>query len=170
MSHVIRIPPEIYARLERHAKGFDTPANVIERLLDHYEGVAKSQPSRDTSPMDRSRDNTKYQFNGQEYGKGRLVLAVVQQYVLDNPDTTFAELQSVFPRQLQGSIGVFNEFSEVSRKYGNKNHKRHFIKDTELVKLSDCTIAVSTEWGAGNFPGFLLHLEELGFDVSPVYD
>jgi len=39
MSQVIRIPSKIYFRLTQHAVGFDTPANVIEKLLNHYEGV-----------------------------------------------------------------------------------------------------------------------------------
>lgn len=32
-----------------------------------------------------AKDRTKYIFNGNTYGKGRLVLAVVEQYVSDNP-------------------------------------------------------------------------------------
>ncbi|MCU7960569.1 MAG: hypothetical protein KZQ58_11360 [gamma proteobacterium symbiont of Bathyaustriella thionipta] len=38
MSPVIRISDEIYARLEKHVEGFDTPTGVIEKLLNHYEG------------------------------------------------------------------------------------------------------------------------------------
>ena len=41
MSQVIRIPSKIYFRLTQHAVGFDTPANVIEKLLNHYEGVGQ---------------------------------------------------------------------------------------------------------------------------------
>ncbi|EOV6289358.1 hypothetical protein ACN93C_004582 [Vibrio parahaemolyticus] len=37
MSQVIRISDEIYRRLESHAVGFDTPQNIIEKLLDFYE-------------------------------------------------------------------------------------------------------------------------------------
>jgi hypothetical protein len=36
---VIRISDSLHKRLEKHAIGFDTPANVIERLLDKVEGV-----------------------------------------------------------------------------------------------------------------------------------
>ena len=36
---VVRLPDRLYKRLEAHAKGFDTPTNVIERLLNEYEGV-----------------------------------------------------------------------------------------------------------------------------------
>ena len=37
MSQVIRIPDHVFKRLETYAKGFDTPGNVIERMLDFYE-------------------------------------------------------------------------------------------------------------------------------------
>ena len=36
---MIRVSPQLYKRLESHARGFDTPAEVITRLLDEYEGV-----------------------------------------------------------------------------------------------------------------------------------
>ena len=37
MSPVIRLSDSIYKSLEAHAIGFDTPSNVIERLIDFYE-------------------------------------------------------------------------------------------------------------------------------------
>jgi len=36
MAPVIRIPESLYKRLENLAEGFDTPANVIEKLLNQY--------------------------------------------------------------------------------------------------------------------------------------
>ncbi|MGB5446591.1 MAG: hypothetical protein WBM99_13935 [Psychromonas sp.] len=44
MSTVIRLPAKIYKRLERHSIGFETPAQVIEKLLDHYEADASQAP------------------------------------------------------------------------------------------------------------------------------
>lgn len=38
MSQVIRIPKSLYKRLENMAVGFDTPANVIERLVSQQDG------------------------------------------------------------------------------------------------------------------------------------
>jgi hypothetical protein len=38
MIKTIEIPTVLYQRLSAHAKGFETPAIVIERLLDFYEG------------------------------------------------------------------------------------------------------------------------------------
>ncbi|GAA5316345.1 MAG: hypothetical protein AseanaTS_15490 [Candidatus Pelagadaptatus aseana] len=167
MSHVVRIPHEIYSRLEKHAQGFDTPANVIERLLNHYEGLPDNSAKKGKEPLKSGRDTTKYNFNSHTYGKGRLVLAVIKQYVLDNPEITEIELLSAFPKSLQGSIGVFNELQVVVDKYENKNHKRHFIKDGEIIELSDTTIAVSTEWGEGNISNFIDQAEKYGYSIRP---
>lgn len=35
---VLRVSQGLYSRLEAHAKGFDTPAQVIERILNAFEG------------------------------------------------------------------------------------------------------------------------------------
>jgi len=61
MSQVIRIPESIYTRLSRHAKGFDTPANVIERLLNHYEGSDYASHAQERS---RAESIDKYSSQG----------------------------------------------------------------------------------------------------------
>lgn len=43
MSQVIRISDDLYKRLEAHASGFDTPSNVIETILNAFEGVTPHQ-------------------------------------------------------------------------------------------------------------------------------
>ncbi|WP_114325675.1 hypothetical protein [Candidatus Colwellia aromaticivorans] len=51
---VLRISPELYKRLEAHAKGFDSPAQVIERILNAYEGIPnspKKEPSEKPKPV-----------------------------------------------------------------------------------------------------------------------
>jgi hypothetical protein len=170
MSPVIRIPSEIYARLEQHARGFDTPANVIETLLNHYDGVVNNSSGYTTDVPPRPRDSTKYFFNNHEYGKGRLVLAVIKDYVSSNSNTSFDNLTAIFPKHLQGSIGVFSEHDYVLNKYIDKNHKRHFLKQNELIQLSDCVIAVSTEWGAANIDDFIQQAEALGYKIIPTND
>jgi len=37
MSQVIRISANLYERLASHAKGFETPSSVIEKILNFYE-------------------------------------------------------------------------------------------------------------------------------------
>lgn len=53
MSQVIRISDDLYRRLEEHATGFDTPSNVIERILNSYEGIDEFHGS---SPSDQAYD------------------------------------------------------------------------------------------------------------------
>jgi hypothetical protein len=50
---VLRIPPHLYKRLEAHAEGFDTPAQVIERILNAFEGKAPVKTS-DSSEKDQA--------------------------------------------------------------------------------------------------------------------
>tara|TARA_R110002110_G_scaffold301156_1_gene515233 strand:+ start:195836 stop:196222 length:387 start_codon:yes stop_codon:yes gene_type:complete len=46
MPPVIRLSDELYHRLAAYAEGFDTPANVIERILNEKEGVESVSPTR----------------------------------------------------------------------------------------------------------------------------
>lgn len=46
MSQTIRISQAIYDRLGKHSYGFEAPAKVIERLIDHYEGLPPKKISR----------------------------------------------------------------------------------------------------------------------------
>lgn len=55
MMPVIRITDEVFTRLQRHATPFvDTPATVIDKLLDYYEaghGAAPPTASQPTAPV-----------------------------------------------------------------------------------------------------------------------
>lgn len=169
MSPVIRIPSNIYSRLESHAKGFDTPASVIEKLLNHYEGIDLSPSHEATEQVSpKNRDVKKYDFNEQTYGKGRLVLAVVKEYISNNPITSFGELLKIFPKNIQGSMGVFSHQEDAQDIYERTGHKRHFVKPNELIQLSDCVIAVSTEWGTSNINNLIQQAQSIGYTISPL--
>ncbi len=167
MSHEIIIESELYERLENHAEGFDTPANVIEKLLNHFDSCSNTHPIEPASRTEkRKKDTTKYSFNGHSYGKGKLVLAIVKDHVSRHPNVSFDDLRTVFPRDLQGSIGVINKYDFVQKNYMNKPHKRHFVKSDELIQLSDCTIAVCTEWGVGNINNIIEQGVAIGCNIS----
>ena len=53
MSQVIRISDELYNRLEAHASGFDTPSNVIEKVLDAFDGTNLSSPNKNCSVINQ---------------------------------------------------------------------------------------------------------------------
>lgn len=166
MSKVIRLPTSIYDRLGSHANGFETPADTIERLLDKVEGTPEKPADQGKSIIER--DKTKYKFNGVTYGKGRLVLAVVSQYVEDHQDINFEEVQAAFPKELQGSIGVVNRLDYVLTKWHAYDKKRHFTKDNEVIKMNNEDIAVCTEWGIDNIGSFINKARLNGYEITEV--
>ncbi len=109
----------------------------------------------------KNRDYTKYFFNGQKFGKNRLVLAVIKDYVEKNPKITFSQLKAVFPDTLQGRETFTTEsFAK------NKRDRRNFIEPEELITLTDETIAVSTQWGVGNINKFLDHCKQMKIEIK----
>lgn len=174
----IRLPAELYTRLAKHARGFDTPAEVIERMVDFYEENAGDEvekveasdvalaPAAD-SP---SKKYDKYVFEGIEYGKGRLVLAVITAHVKAHPGISLKELKAAFPKQLQGSRGVFASKDEAQAIFEKTEIKRHFINQDEVLPLGDAEVAVSSQWGSGNIDRFIQHAISLGYAITPKPD
>lgn len=164
----IEISIATFERLKEYVEDFgDTPDNVIDRLINRVEGVLPRDDFKLPEPqLDEGKDYTKYIFNNHQYGKGRLVLAVVKEYVSSYPNTSFGELLKIFPKNLQGSIGVFNRYEDVQKEYAGKNKNRHFTKSNELIQLSDCRIAVCTEWGSSNINSFVNQAKSLGYTID----
>ena len=112
------------------------------------------------------KDTTKYTFNGSSYGKGRLVLAIVKKFVEDNPSLTYSDLENTFHKNLQGYGGVLATQHDAEQIYSNTSRRRHFLKPQELIKLSDVTIAVSSQWGSGNIDNLISKAKELGYAIG----
>lgn len=121
-------------------------------------------------PEKRERDFTKYMFNGEKQGKGRLVLAVVKKYVAENPDISFNDLKMVFPDCLQGDSelqfsGTHVVFSKID-KIETGEMKRFFTKEEELLQIKDCEIAVCREWNYQNIQNFIGSASKLGYEIK----
>lgn len=103
------------------------------------------------------RDYSTYQFNGEEYRKNKLVLAVVKKYVEDNTPNNYTDLQNIFPDKLQGTKkGVVKLLTNVSNKdKGIGGQKRYFIDANDIIKLGSDEIVVCTQWGADNIADFI---------------
>ena len=70
MSQNIKIPVYLYNRLSLHAKGFDRPADVIERILDYYEektGFESSKSQHYGIEKPESLEIVYYPSNEQEF-------------------------------------------------------------------------------------------------------
>ena len=112
------------------------------------------------------RDDTKYLFNGNIQGKGRLVLEIVKEYLKQNP-VSFDTLKQIFPDKMQKfSIGVINTLEYIKNKYQGKSKKRHFVKSNEILVTADnVRFAVSTEWGSVNIKNILDFAMKEGYYV-----
>lgn len=106
-------------------------------------------------------DRKKLSFNGQSYGKGRVVLAVVEKYIADHPTVTYQQLKEVFPNELH-TLGLIRLVSVLKRNPGIK--KRYFVD--HVLKLKDKTIAVCSDFGKNNIGKFLKHATGLGYKIK----
>ncbi len=151
----IEISSDVYDKLDQLAKGFDdTPNTVIERLIKQNSQLVAKPPQK------YGKDYTKYNFNNHvKLAKNRLILKVVKQYVSDNKGLSFQDLETKFPKSLQGSYGVFDKCDRVGK-------SRFFKKPEELIQLSDTCIAVCTEWGTHNINKFIEQAKKLGFKIT----
>ena len=96
-----------------------------------------------------SKDLTKYSFNGKyNLSKGKLVLEVVRQYVIEHPDATFQELEQEFYSILRKHVVATLE-DAIARNIKD-NKKRYFVNKNDVITLADGTeISVYSGWSAG---------------------
>jgi hypothetical protein len=114
-----------------------------------------------------TKDYTKYKFKNSTYGKCRLVLAVVQEYVRKHPSVSMVQLQVAFPDKVQGSSGIVRPFKQV---YQNGDlPKRYFMKPEERIRIANGQeeAVVCTQWGTGNIGRFLDQAQSLTFEITP---
>jgi len=127
----------------------------------------KLQNTNDTDEP-HSNDNTRYNFMGNIYGKSRLVLAIIEDYIQHHNDCTLENLKTIFPKKLQGALGVIDTFESANEIYKRTKHKRHFLNN-KITLRSGQEIVVCTQWGIGNINEFINKAKELGFDIKILY-
>ena len=116
----------------------------------------------------RTRDKTRYLYKERLCLKNRLVYEVVSDYVKNNPQTTREKLKRVFPKDLQGSLGVV-ENAEIAENRGDYK-VRFFADNGEELQLADGKMYVCSQWGIVNIPRFLKRAGALGFKIEEVKD
>ena len=114
--------------------------------------------------VSNGRDNSKFKFNGEEYGKGPLVHAVVSQYVSDNKNTTYKKLKEVFPDELLKRFGIFQD--EATAKQIAPKGGRYFSKPEQLIKLKDRSVIVCNQFTLANIQPFLKVAKTLGYKIK----
>ncbi len=114
-----------------------------------------------------SKDYSKFRYQGELYNKGRLVNAVVRDYVDLHPAVTFAQLKEVFPKHVQGSFGVFDKISRAEEIYNRTGRKRYYLHDSETIHLIDGEIiATCNQWNPDNIARFIQQANNQGFKIE----
>lgn len=119
-----------------------------------------------TISMPSKRDTTRYMFESNVYLKNRLVLAVVRAYLRDNPNITCEELKKVFPKSLQGSIGVVERIEDAALRIDYT--VRFFTKPDEVLHLIDGDMCVCSQWGILNIPNFIKVAEQIEYKIESI--
>lgn len=137
----------------------------LKEANEYMIAIEKKEKEREKvqNEIQNTRDYTKYIFNGKSFAKNRLVLEVVRQFAKENNGMNYEKLKSVFPDQLQGSLGVFQKLEDTQR----YSSSRFFDKENEVITLAEnVIIAVCTQWSKDNFKIFLDKALSLNFDIK----
>lgn len=152
---------ETVAQLKANAKNNANDIGAAHRIESGYEQKG------DLSVSLSGKDTTKYIFEGKQYGKNRLVLAVIQKYVSTTPGISAEKLIATFDKSIQGSFGVVRLAKEV--KYAYIDHERRFFfQPHEIIHTSTEDCVVCTQWGKFNIDNFLARAKQLGMHIQTV--
>lgn len=115
-------------------------------------------------------DRTKFWFNGQKYGKGRLVLEVVRKYVEQHPDARFEQVRQTFPDELQETESQFSTDGRcvIKKLEDVTDQKRFHMREEDQIEVMGEPVVVSREWNVQNFQKFVEKAHELGFEIEKV--
>jgi hypothetical protein len=92
----------------------------------------------------KQKDFSKYLYKGESYNKGRLALAVIKDYVYNNPNITLHALKQVFPSAIETLL--------IALEINLKGYARYFTKDEDIISLKDGSeVVVWTNYGAPSF-------------------
>lgn len=165
-----RVILELIDRMSKLEDEVSTLKTVLatKRQDESNESAIAENDNEDYSFLTRSgRDTTKYLLDGKAYPKNRLVLAVVQKYIKENPNLSAEDLMNVFDKSLQGSLGVIREIEDIKRTYQDPAN-RFFMTTNALIHTTTDTCAVCTQWGVGNIGKLIARARQLGMEIEEV--
>lgn len=128
--------PKKPSRKSKHQKARLTPSQ--EAILRDRKAKVKIIPERAETP-----DQMKFILEGEEYGKGPLVLATIKRYCVKNPGVTFETLKQIFPDSIVKGYGAFAKYDQAMIK--SVGRKRYFLNDSQTIQLVDGRIAVCNQ-------------------------
>ena len=115
----------------------------------------------------KQKDYTHYRLNGKDnYGKGRLALAIVQLYVRNNPKLTYNEIVNTIPF----GIEKYSEIQKWKETTPDKSKDKRYREEKEnlMVSADGVTFAFTREIGSGNIGKIIKFGEEQGYTIEPI--
>jgi hypothetical protein len=168
--------------LRRHGFSFD---ELLKLFPEQYRPAVqaskaildkRAEPNLETAentmliPEPDGRDLTKYRFDGQTLGKGRLALALIKRYASEHREATFGQLRVAFPDHLQANSPIqFSSAQNVVARLDaidRADLRRYFTGDGEPIELLDTTVVVSREWNRFNIQNLLQRARDLGYVID----
>ena len=129
--------------------------------------VAETPAEDEQTTSKPGRSLQKYIFQGEQYGKGPLVLAVVKHYLKENPKATLKQLQeNIFPNSLMHRFGIVADL-KIAESFGAR--PRFFLREDQIITLGDkkTKVVVCNQFTFDNLQPFLKHIKSnLGLKVG----
>ena len=174
LNRIVKLEKEVEFLRKVLTENYDLISKRKPMTLEQKEELAQSRMVRAQKALDslieesgsKTRDKTRYMFNGNVYLKNKLVLAVIKDYVSKNQAITCNELKTVFDKSLQGSIGVVE--NEIIAKQRKDYQVRFFEKEDEILRLVDGNMLVCSQWGILNISNFIKRAEQLGYKIEQI--
>lgn len=158
--------------IENESKPIDAYCKyTLKAFLEFIENGFKSTIIEEKEEK-QGKDYSEYNFEDSPYNKARLPRAIIKKYIIDNPNTSLSEMQSIFTKKIHGSKEIVIDASEAKKqektlKENNKTHGYYLIKDDELITLENGQqISVLSWWDRENLPNFIKQVEKLGYTIS----
>jgi hypothetical protein len=137
-------------------------ADEVNKVFDGYAKELKGKVKSTAVESDLKAANGKqYVFEKAVYSKNRLVLSVVRKYALQQGIDSLENLMLAFPKNLQGSLGVFERLDKAKEK-----PRRYFLDPDDIFEIGKARIAVCNQWYYGNIGRFISRAEEFGFQIT----
>lgn len=153
---------------------------VSNVLSDISITVGESAPKAPTPVINHRREIIKFEYGNNNKGKlprysingsyplsqGRFVLEFVRRYIKDNPTLTYLELLRRLPKEIQGTYGIINSYSEAKTKW--IAHNKPYFYDDILVSGDGVKIVVSSQWVETKTDNVMKLAKRLNYNIEKV--
>ena len=131
-----------------------TVANQIKKIcefLDIEVSIVMEHDDIKDGYKIESKPRATFSLNsGRPLNKRKTVLETIRLYLKTHPTATFEQLESAFPKELQGGYGVITPMSTIQRRIQNgyDDERRYYLDRDKILRSSDgIEFAVCHQWG-----------------------